>query len=136
MIEYRIDKRSGIPPYLQIVGQVRQALLMGRLQVGDKLPTARDVVRATTVNPNTVLKAYRELEHEGLVEGRVGAGTFVTRTLARDELDLASPLGRSLTGWIERARGSGLARHEVEVLMKAGVEQVYDGVGADREGDR
>ena len=69
MISFRIDGRSAVPPYLQIVQQVRQALRMGVLDVGDQLPTVREVVGATAVNPNTVLKAYRDLEREGLVRG-------------------------------------------------------------------
>jgi GntR family transcriptional regulator len=77
MINFRIDGRSAVPPYLQIVQQVRQALRMGVLEVGDKLPTVREVVAATAVNPNTVLKAYRDLEREGLVQARAGHGTFV-----------------------------------------------------------
>ncbi len=125
MIEFRIDRRSGLPTYLQIVEQVRQALMLGRLHAGDKLPTAREVVASTAVNPNTVLKAYRELEREGLVEGRVGAGTFVLRGLARDEIGVDSPLGVELAGWIDRAHRAGLARHEVEALMKALLDKTF-----------
>src|ERR1017187_1499253 len=77
MISFRLDGRSVVPPYLQIVQQVRQALRMGVLDVGDQLPTVREVVAATAINPNTVLKAYRDLEREGLVEPRAGHGTFV-----------------------------------------------------------
>ena len=77
MISFRVDGRSGVPPYLQIVRQVRQALRMGVLDVGDQLPSVREVVAAVAVNPNTVLKAYRDLEREGLVEARAGQGTFV-----------------------------------------------------------
>src|SRR6478672_5041855 len=116
-----------MPTYLQIAEQVRQALMLGRLGVGDKLPTAREVVASTAVNPNTVLKAYRELEREGLVEGRVGAGTFVLRGLARDEIGAGSPLGAELTGWLDRARAAGLARHEVEALVKALLDRAYGG---------
>ena len=79
MISFRIDSRSVVPPYLQIVQQVRQALRMGLLDVGDKLPAVREVVAATAVNPNTVLKAYRDLEREGLIEARPGHGTFVLK---------------------------------------------------------
>ena len=68
MISFRLDGRSVVPTYLQIVQQVRQALRMGVLDVGDQLPTVREVVAAIAVNPNTVLKAYRELERDGLVE--------------------------------------------------------------------
>lgn len=126
MIEFRIDRRSGTPPYLQIVEQVRRALLLGRLVVGDQLPTARQVVASTAINPNTVLKAYRELERDGLVEGRVGSGTFVTRGLARDEVDLASPLGIELEAWIGRAHHAGLARHEMEALATALLDRTFE----------
>lgn len=127
MIDFRIDRRSGLPTYLQIAEQVRQALVLGRLGVGDKLPTAREVVASTAVNPNTVLKAYRELEREGLVEGRVGAGTFVLRGLARDETGVDSPLGTELAGALNRARSAGLARHEVEAMVKALLDSAYGG---------
>ena len=82
MIEFRIDTHSGVAPYQQLVHQVRHALRLGLLEEGDQLPTVKDVVGPVAINPNTVLKAYRELEHEGSVAGRPGRGTFVTRTLA------------------------------------------------------
>ena len=125
MIVFRIDRRSGVPTYLQIVDQVRQALLLGRLLVGDKLPTAREVVTSTAINPNTVLKAYRELERDGLVEGRVGAGTFVLRALAKQELDVDSALAAEFEGWTARARDAGLARHELEALTKALLDKAF-----------
>lgn len=125
MIEFRIDRRSGLATYLQIVEQTKQALLLGRLQVGDKLPTAREVVASTAINPNTVLKAYRELEREGLVEGRVGAGTFVTRGLARAEGSRASAAGMALAAWMRDAHAAGLQRHEVEALMKSWLDEIY-----------
>ena len=65
MIEFHLDSRSGVSPYLQIVQQVRQALRLGLLREGDQLPTVKEVVGQLAINPNTVLKAYRELEHEG-----------------------------------------------------------------------
>ena len=110
---------------MQIVHQTKQALLLGRLLVGDQLPTAREVVASTAINPNTVLKAYRELEREGLVEGRVGAGTFVTRGLARAEAAQQSGMGALLGLWVRNAREAGLARHEVEALMKAWLDEEY-----------
>lgn len=115
-VEYRIDRRSGVATYLQIVQQTKQALRLGLLEPGDRLPTAREVVEATAINPNTVLKAYRELEREGLVEARRGLGTFVTRTLggaaAADDAPLRAearrlgppgPRGRAGEGRRERA---------------------------------
>ena len=91
MISFRVDSRSVAPPYLQIVQQVRQALRMGVLEVGDQLPTVREVVSATAINPNTVLKAYRDLEREGLIEARAGHGTFVRRLPARAAAGNAYP---------------------------------------------
>ena len=82
VIEFHLETRSGVAPYLQLVQQVRRALRLGLLSEGDRLPTVKEVVASIAINPNTVLKAYRELEHEGLVSPRPGLGTFVTRTLA------------------------------------------------------
>src|SRR3974390_3486102 len=108
MISFRVDGRSGGPPYLQIVQQVRQALRMGVLDVGDQLPTVREVVAQIAVNPNTVFKAYRDLEREGLVESRPGQGTFVQRTLAGPSLASHATLRRSLARWIQSAYEAGL----------------------------
>ena len=119
MIEFRIVRREALPAYLQIVEQTRQALEQGRLVVGDQLPTAREVVATTGINPNTVLKAYRELERQGLVEGRVGTGTFVTADLARLRSDLASPVADELRGWLDAAVSAGMARHEVMALVNS-----------------
>lgn len=124
-MEFRIDRRSGVATYLQIVQQTRQALLLGRLQVGDRLPTARQVVESTAINPNTVLKAYRELEREGLVEARVGAGTFITRGLGTAATAQDSTLGAALGEWVAAARRSGLARHEADALWKAWLDHEY-----------
>ncbi len=79
MLTFRLTSKSNVPPYVQLVEQVRQALMTGVLRAGDRLPTVREVVESLAINPNTVLKAYRELEREGLVEGRQGIGTFVLR---------------------------------------------------------
>src|SRR4051812_26090843 len=92
VIEFHLDERSGVSPYLQLVRQVRQALRLGLLREGDQLPTVKDVVSRLAINPNTVLKAYRELEHEGLVSARPGVGTFVTVTLADSSLAAHGPL--------------------------------------------
>src|SRR3954463_15424729 len=92
MIQFHLDGRSGVSPYLQLVQQVRRALRLGLLDEGEQLPTVKDVVSQLAINPNTVLKAYRELEHEGLVAARPGVGTFVTRTLADTTLAAHGPL--------------------------------------------
>ena len=118
MISFRVDGRSGVPPYLQIVQQVRQALRMGVLGVGDQLPTVREVVAEVAVNPNTVLKAYRDLEREGLVEARAGQGTFVLRRPTGPPPVTHSRLGRSLARWVREAREAGLDDEAIESLLK------------------
>jgi GntR family transcriptional regulator len=118
MISFRVDGRSGVPPYLQIVRQVRQALRMGILNVGDQLPSVREAVAAVAVNPNTVLKAYRDLEREGLVEARAGQGTFVRALPPGPPPGTHSRLGRSLARWVREARKAGLDEESMESLLR------------------
>ncbi|MFD4502001.1 GntR family transcriptional regulator [Streptomyces sp. NPDC058457] len=125
MVEYRIDRRSGVATYVQIVQQTKQALRLGHLHPGDKLPTAREVVEATAINPNTVLKAYRELEREGLVEARRGLGTFVKRALGTAPAE--SPLHGELDDWAARARAAGLDRDDVAALFTAVLDKHFQG---------
>ncbi|MDA0172692.1 GntR family transcriptional regulator [Solirubrobacter taibaiensis] len=117
MIEFHLDGGSGLSPYQQIVRQVRHALRLGLLNEGDQLPTVKDVVAALAINPNTVLKAYRELEHEGLVAARPGVGTFVTRTLADTTLAAHGPLRQDLRRWLGKARTAGLDEESIEALF-------------------
>jgi GntR family transcriptional regulator len=117
VIEFHLDTRSGVAPYLQIVQQVRQALLLGLLSEGDQLPTVKQVVMKVAINPNTVLKAYRELEREGLVSPKPGVGTFVTKTLGQASLTEHEPLRRDLEAWLTRARTAGLTEAEIEALI-------------------
>lgn len=119
MIEFHLDTHSGVAPYLQIVQQVKQALRLGRLAVGDQLPTVREVVTQVTINPNTVLKAYRELEREGLVTSRPGQGTFVQRTLASTSLASHATLRRSLVRWLHSAYEAGLDNESVLALFQS-----------------
>ncbi|MEW2290005.1 GntR family transcriptional regulator [Streptomyces sp. NPDC047841] len=125
MVEYRIDRHSGVATYVQIVQQTKQALRLGLLRPGDRLPTAREVVEATAINPNTVLKAYRELEREGLVEARRGLGTFVRRSLGTTPAD--SPLRGELEQWADRARAAGLERDDVAALFTAVLDTHFQG---------
>ncbi|MFE0642999.1 GntR family transcriptional regulator [Streptomyces sp. NPDC058877] len=125
VVEYRIDRRSGVATYLQIVQQTKQALRMGLLEPGDRLPTAREVVEATAINPNTVLKAYRELEREGLVEARRGLGTFVRTTLGTAPAD--SPLRGELADWARRARAAGLEKDDVAALFTSVLKDHFEG---------
>lgn len=117
VIEFHLDGRSGVSPYLQIVQQVRRALRLGLLDEGDRLPTVKEVVARLAINPNTVLKAYRELEHEGLVAARPGVGTFVTRTLADASLAAHAPLRQELRRWLAKARRAGLDDESIEALF-------------------
>jgi GntR family transcriptional regulator len=117
MIVFRLDPGGGAAPYMQLVLQVRQALRLGVLREGDQLPTVKEVVGQITINPNTVLKAYRQLENEGLVEGRPGLGTFVTRTLADASLAAHGALRRDLARWLTKARTAGLSEDSIAALF-------------------
>lgn len=117
MIEFHLDGRSGVAPYQQLVQQVRQALRLGLLAEGDRLPTVKDVVAKVAINPNTVLKAYRELEYAGLVAARPGVGTFVTRTLTDQSLAAHEPLREELRAWLVRAQAAGLDAESIEALF-------------------
>jgi GntR family transcriptional regulator len=118
VIEFHLDARSGVAPYLQIIQQVRHALRLGVLSVGDQLPTVKDVVAVLAINPNTVLKAYRELEYEGLVAARPGVGTFVTATLNGGSPATLGPLRRDLERWLAKARSAGLDDDSIEALYR------------------
>jgi GntR family transcriptional regulator len=118
MLRFRVDGRSSVPPYQQIVQQVRQALRMGVLAVGDQLPSVREVVAVTAINPNTVLKAYRDLEREGLVEARAGHGTFVRSRPQGPPPATHARLARGLTAWVSEARAAGLDDDAIESLLQ------------------
>ncbi|MFI5915179.1 GntR family transcriptional regulator [Dactylosporangium sp. NPDC051541] len=117
MIEFHLDGRSGVAPYLQLIQQVRHALRLGLLVEGDRLPTVKEVVAKVAINPNTVFKAYRELEYQGLVTARPGVGTFVARTLADQSLAAHDSLRADLRAWLDKARAAGLDDESVEALI-------------------
>src|SRR5664279_1962655 len=117
MIEFVLDGRSKVNTYMQLVQQVKQALRVGMLEPGDQLPKVRDVAQSLAINPNTVLKAYRELELEGLAQGRPGVGTFVLRTLAGPSLGLQADLREDLVAWLRRAQTAGLSHEDVVALV-------------------
>jgi GntR family transcriptional regulator len=129
VIYFRLDPRLGTPTYAQLVHQVRRAVLQGTLVPGDQLPTAREVVAALAINPNTVLKAYSELEHEGIAYSRPGLGTFIADTApAPLDADLRRRLQKQLDAWLAKARGAGLDEETVNALFASGVHEAY---GAD-----
>ncbi|HEY8687004.1 MAG TPA: GntR family transcriptional regulator [Chloroflexota bacterium] len=117
MITFRLDPRSGLAPYLQLVQQVKHALRLGMLEVGDQLPTIKQIVAELAINPNTVLKAYRELEYEGLIESRPGQGTFVLKSLAGASLQSQAGLRRSLLLWLQEAQQAGLEEESIQALF-------------------
>jgi GntR family transcriptional regulator len=116
-MSFRLASGSGVPAYLQLVQQVERALRMGVLKPGDQLPTVKEVVAEVAVNPNTVLKAYRELESRGLVEGRQGVGTFVLRRPSGPPPSVHARLARSLDRWVKSARDDGLDEASIQGLL-------------------
>src|SRR5215218_2799007 len=130
MIELRIDGRSGLPAYLQIVQQVKHALRLGLLAPGDQMPTIRELVASLAINPNTVLKAYRELEMEGLVGGRPGQGTFVLEALpGASQVDLAE-MRMSLERWLTRAKELGMDEDSIVALFDTTMRNFHEGAAA------
>lgn len=116
MIQFRLDRKSGVPAYRQLVDQVRQALRLGLLRPGDQLPTVRDVVKQIAINPNTVHRAYRDLESQGLTEGRPGSGTFIKRSLSKVP-EQQQALQRQLEKWMRAARKAGLGSEAISALV-------------------
>jgi GntR family transcriptional regulator len=117
MIEFHLDARSGVATYLQIVQQVKESLRLGLLDVGDQLPTVREVVADLAINPNTVAKAYRDLERDGLVAARPGRGTFIVSTLAAPSLQHHEALRRELERWLAAALRAGLDEESIRALI-------------------
>ena len=118
MIEFHLNPTSGVATYLQLVQQVHQALRLGLLEPGDRLPTAQQVVASLAINPNTVLKAYRDLEREGLVRARPGLGTFVVGKLTTTDPRAMDRFRRSLADWLRKAREAGLTPDEIEAIYR------------------
>ena len=118
MFLFRLESGSGVPPYLQLVHQVRQAVLLGYLKDGDQLPMIREAVEQLAINPNTVSKAYRQLEQEGLISARPGVGTFVTGA-AGGGIPPAryAALRRGLQRWLASAEEAGLDDAAVAALI-------------------
>jgi GntR family transcriptional regulator len=125
-VEFRLDAASGVPTYLQLVHQVEHALRLGYLEPGDQLPKIRDVVASLAINPNTVLKAYRELETKGLAAGRPGQGTFVQATLSQVGLPELTVLRRSLSGWLSTAEEAGLDQDGIVALFASALRDFYE----------
>jgi GntR family transcriptional regulator len=125
VIDFHLDRSSGVATYLQLVQQVNQALQLGLLEPGDRLPTAQQVVASLAINPNTVLKAYRDLERAGLVRARPGMGTFVVATLPRTDPEAQAKFRRSMAAWLRSARVAGLTSDEVEAIYRTAVRDCF-----------
>jgi GntR family transcriptional regulator len=131
-IEFRLDGASGVPTYLQLVHQVEHALRLGYLTLGDQLPKVRDVVASLAINPNTVLKAYKELETKGLTAGRPGQGTFIQATLSQVALPELAGLRRALLGWLTAADGAGLDEDGMVALFTSALRDFHERRGGSR----
>jgi GntR family transcriptional regulator len=123
-IEFRLDPSSGVPTYMQIVQQVERALRLGYLVTGDRLPKVREVVASLAINPNTVLKAYRELEHKGLAAGRPGQGTFIEGTLDIVPHQDQHALKRRLARWLTEATEAGLDEEAIAALIASALHDL------------
>ena len=120
---FRIDAGSDVPIYRQLVQQVRRDVMLGRLQPGNQLPSVKEVVAALSVNPNTVVKAFSELEHQGMVVRRQGVGTFVSAAPPLASLLAAPKLLGPLTRWVERARQEGLSAEQIRMLLEVTLDE-------------
>jgi GntR family transcriptional regulator len=125
-MEFYLDPSSGVATYLQLVQQVHQALQLGLLEPGDQLPTAQQVVSSLVINPNTVLKAYRDLEREGLVRARPGLGTFVVGRLPGTDPAGQARFRKSMTAWLNSARSAGLSAQEIEAIYRTAVRDSFE----------
>jgi GntR family transcriptional regulator len=128
-IAFRLDPASGVPTFLQLVHQVEHALRLGYLNPGDQLPKVKDVVVSLAINPNTVSKAYRELETKGLIVGRPGQGTFISATLSQVALPELTGLRRSLRGWLSKADTAGLDESGIAALVASELRDFYERLG-------
>lgn len=136
LVDFRLDASSGTPTYLQIVHQVEQSLRLGYLEVGDQLPRVREVVERLAINPNTVHKAYRELEHRGLVVGRPGLGTFVVGSLSRVGLREQARFRRSLMQWMRAAAAAGIDEQGMVALFNSVLSDLTLDIAARDSADR
>jgi GntR family transcriptional regulator len=120
---FRVDAGSGVPIYRQLVQQVRRDVMLGRLQPGDQLPSVKEVVDSLSVNPNTVVKAFSELEHQGLVVRRQGVGTFVAASPSMTSVPVAPRLLGSLARWVDRAKQDGLSGEQIRMLLEVALDE-------------
>jgi GntR family transcriptional regulator len=124
-IRFRLNASSGVPTYVQLVIQVEQALRIGYLNVGDRLPRIKEVVESLAINPNTVLKAYRELETKGIAAGRPGVGTFIVASPPTLSAEAFEKLRQEfIDGWLESATRAGLNHVDIMTLIQSTLESL------------
>jgi len=112
---FRLDLHSGVPVYRQIIDQVLGGMASGKLRVGDQLPTVRQVAVDLAINPNTVVRAYRELEIRGVLETQQGTGTFIAQKKVRqDEVERQRRLAQLVTEFVARAGSAGYTVEELK----------------------
>ena len=113
--QFRLDLRSGVPVYRQIIDQVLGGIAAGRLEVGDQLPTVRQVAVDLAINPNTVVRAYRELEIRGVLETQQGTGTFIAKKKVRqDDSERRRRLAQLVAEFVSRAGSDGFTVEELK----------------------
>ena len=118
--EFRLDDRSGVPVYRQLIDQVMGGIAAGTLAAGHQLPTVRQVAVDLSINPNTVMRAYREMEIRGVLETQQGTGTFIShQKVKRDEVERQRQLNQLVTEFISRAGAAGFTIEEL-------LEQIHE----------
>lgn len=125
----RVNPSSGIPIYLQLMEQIRHAIETGAIQAGEQLPTMRKLAVELIINPNTVIRAYRELEREGIVEIRHGAGAFVSQAAA-SRTKVSRKAQSVMQSAVDRLATAGLTEDEIRRLMENELAQLRAGEGA------
>lgn len=121
-----VDPRSGVPIYLQIIEQIKRSIALGVLRTGEQLPTVKQLALDLTVNPNTVARAYRELEREAVIETATGRGSFIRADDLAASPRVAADIGRdALEVALREAKAVGLDRDEVRALFETALERWF-----------
>jgi GntR family transcriptional regulator len=123
---FNVDPRSGVPLYTQLIDQVKRSIAVGALAPGERLPTVKQLAVDLTVNPNTVARAYRDLERDGVIETSPGRGSFVRGSdVAQTRRTVADVAAVALEAAIRDARSIGVERPALEALVERLIERWY-----------
>lgn len=115
---FHLNHSSGIPVYLQLMQQIRYGVETGALRAGERLPTIRSLAEELVINPNTVVRAYRELQHEGIVELRQGSGAYIGQSVV-ERGKVMIKAGRVIGAAIERLTALGLSEEEIRRIVES-----------------